>query len=611
MKIESMEITLVRLAELIRQGRFEELETDTLEFKPTPSEMNGWKECHKSACAFLNTRGGILILGIKEEGTGPARKYEFTGWLPHAENGLKEMPKQFTQRLGAKLNLNDAFPPPMLVDFMDGKLAVQLVDELPADQKYVFYRGKAYRRHITGDHEIQDSELDRQEEFKEEASQARELQPVQGVNIQDLDLDKLNDYITQLNRPVKIETVKPSLEVANAFLERKGFIRNGAVTTLGVLVCGAHPEDLLGFRCQVHGYVDVPQEIARDKQDFAENVLPLMEHSLAYLLRNIQVGVALDHGGIRKPQYPESLLRETVNNALAHRDYSINRHIVLAIKPGQHIAIQNPGSFRNRLLIEETEGVTPLRRIIPEAKPRNPKLADVLRVFRKWEGRGIGMATMVNLCLHNEIDLPYYHFGTEEVTLHLCCGRLVDERMERLFKAFDRYISEKLSGGSLTEAQKTVLTYLIKSEWANELVRYTILLTPDNNHFNELLSLERFGLITKHSSSTGMYPIYVVDRTLVQRSFLSELRNIVGTRLDSLDDFHKQVLQVVYRFNTYSLAGIVSAKVAAQTLWAEYGNESDIKAFDTFYRKVRYAFNRLQKGEFVSRKPGTHGYLIH
>lgn len=87
------------------------------------------------------------------------------------------------------------------------------------------------------------------------------------------------------------------------------------------------------------------------------------------------------------------------------------------------------------------------------------------------------MATMVNLCLQNEIDLPYYRFRTEEVTLNICTGRLVDERMERRFDAFDGYLGEKLQGGTLSENQRSVLAYLIKSEWANELVRYTIMAT--------------------------------------------------------------------------------------------------------------------------------------
>ena len=55
-----------------------------------PANHLGWRERHKSACAFLNTRGGILIFGVKEEGTGGARKYVFTGWrrMPSESEGV-------------------------------------------------------------------------------------------------------------------------------------------------------------------------------------------------------------------------------------------------------------------------------------------------------------------------------------------------------------------------------------------------------------------------------------------------------------------------------------------------------------------------------------------
>jgi ATP-dependent DNA helicase RecG len=610
MRIAAVDKTLARLAQLINEGRFEELETDTLEIKPVPANISDWRQRHKSACAFLNTRGGIMIFGVREEKTGNDRSYVFSGWQPYAEPNLKEFPTQFTDRRGTPLVLNDAFPPPMIREFMHGKVAVMLIDELPADRKFVFYRAEAYRRILTGDHRITEAEIERQEEFREEALQARELEPVPGVTLTDLNLDKLNDYISQLNRPVKIETVKPDLDAARPFLERKSFIREGTATTLGVLVCGNHVADRLGFRCQVHGYVDVPQEIARDKQDFADNILPLMEGSLAYLLRNIQIGVSVARGGSNRPQYPEELLRETVNNALAHRDYSINRQVILAIKPGHHIAMSNPGKFRPHLLVEALEQGSPLRRILPEAKPRNPKLADVLRVFRKWEGRGIGMATMVNLCLQNEIDLPFYHFTSQEVTLHLCTGKLVDDRMERLFEAFDRHIETKLKGSQLTNNQKRVLAYLIKSEWANERVRYTILLTPDNNHFEELIGLEEQELIIKHPSSTGMYPIYIADRVLVRKSYIDELRHQFGLQFDGLDDLHKQILGVVYRYNNYSKKRFVSAKVASFSLWYERGSGDDIEQFDAFYRKVRRVFNRLVHDGFLEKQPGTRGYVL-
>ena len=447
---------LNKLAELVAQGRFVELETEGLEIKPVPAEGGEWKERHKTVNAFLNTRGGIMILGVKEEGTGAARRYVLSEWKEHAEPNLKEFPRLFSDRKGVKLDLSDCFPPMEIRTLLGKRVAVVYVDELAADRKFVFLNGTAYKRILTGDHKISDREVEAQEEFKEEAAHAKELQPVSDMTEVDLDLTKLNQFIFHLNQPKQVETLKPDLASALAFLERRCFLKDGAVTILGALVCGNYPGDRLGFRCHVHGYVDVPQQIAQDKQDFVDNVLQLMESSLGYLLRNIQVGISAEGGGTAVPQYPEEVLRETVNNALAHRDYSVDKQVIIAIKPGVHISIRNPGRFRQTLIIEDGKAVIPVLRILPEAKPRNPKLADVLRVYRKWEGRGIGMATLVNLCLANRIDLPYYRIYSEEVSLHLTAGKLLDERMERLFESFDQHIAAQLNGGSLTDEQKLV-----------------------------------------------------------------------------------------------------------------------------------------------------------
>jgi len=602
---------LNQLADLIQQGRFKELETEGLEIKPVPAEGGEWKERHKSVNAFLNTRGGIMILGVKEEGTGAARRYVISEWKDHAEPNLKEFPRLFSDRKGVKLDMGDCFPPMEIRTLLGKRVAVVYVDELAADRKFVFLNGTAYRRILTGDHKITDREVEVQEEFKEEAAHAKELQPVADMTEADLDMTKLNQFIFHLNQPKQVETLKPDLDSARAFLERRCFLKDGAVSILGALVCGNHPGDRLGFRSHVHGYVDVPQQIAQDKQDYVDNVLQLMDSSLGYLLRNIQVGISAEGGGTAVPQYPEEVLRETVNNALAHRDYSANKQVIIAIKPGILIAIRNPGRFRQTLVIEDGNAEIPVRRILPEAKPRNPKLADVLRVYRKWEGRGIGMATLVNLCLENRIDLPYYRIYTEEVCLHLCAGKLLDERMERLFESFDQHISMRLEGGSLTEEQKLVLAYLIKSEWANEQLGYTILLTPDNNHFIALGGLEKAGLIGKQAMSTAAYPIYIADRVLVQRDYARELRALFGGAFEELDETAKGALGVVYRHNHFCKTKHVSAKQAAFSLWYERGAPGGgIKEFDTFYRKVRNTFNKVQKVGLVAKVEGTHGYVL-
>jgi predicted HTH transcriptional regulator len=592
---------LDKLAVLLAENRWEELETDGLEIKPVPADTGSWRERHKSVNAFLNTRGGILLLGFKEEGQGPARRWVFSGYRDEVEAKLKEFHCSFTDREGTRLDLREAFPPPQIRDFMGGRVAALYVDELPADRKFVFYRGEAWKRVLTGDHRLTESEIERQQEYRDEVWHARELQPVAGATLADLDLDPLNEYIQQLNRPVKVETIKPDLEAALPFLERKGFVKDGAVTTLGILVCGRHPEDRLGFRCHVHGYVDVPQQVAQDKQDLIGNILPLMQNSLSYILRNIQIGVSLEKGGTAAPQYPEAVLRETVNNALAHRDYSINKQAIISIKPGQHVAIRNPGCFRRHLLIENPDDPIPLRRIIPEAKARNPKLADVLRVYRKWEGKGIGMATLVNLCLANQIDLPTYRIYSEEVCLFLNAGSLFGERMETYLKTFDAHIREKL-GSDLNEAQKVVLSYLMKSEWANEQHHHTILLTPDNNHFEQLLSLERAGLISKHEHSTPLQPIYIADRVLMRKDYRMELEDLFGD-VSGLAPLARRCLNVMWRKGQYCTERAVTARQAAFSLWYEdKGVPQSIREFEGFYRKVKTMFNKLEASHYIVRQ---------
>ncbi len=604
--------TLIRKLEAsIASGQFVDVESDTVELKPVPSDSGSWKEIYVSACAFLNSRGGMIVLGVKEEQVGRDRRYVFTGWRSDAEPKLAQLPSRFTERDRTKADIPDAFPEPILRDFSRGQIAIQLVDALAADRKYVFYEGKAYLRQLTGDHVIGEDAIARQEEFKREAMHARELQPVPGVTASDLDVDKLNEFITLLNRPKRIETMKPDIAAAMPFLERKYFVKDGEVTTLGVLVCGRHPSDHLGFRCHVHCYVNTSRHGVKDKQDFVDNIIPLMEDANIYANRNIHVGISPELGGKRRPEYPEELLRETINNALAHRDYSINKQISLDIVHREHLSIMNPGRFQPHLLIEIPDRSRPIKRIIPEAKPQNPKLADVLRVFQKWEGRGYGMATLVDACLRNEIDLPYYMFRTEEVRLTIRSGRLLDDGMERLFDAFEGYVVRKASGHRLTEPQKTVLAYLIKSERDNLRFRYTILLTPDNNHFSELTVLEGFGLIEKHPSSTPIHPVYVVDPVLVRTDYTAELRAIFGVGFDGLDEFRKRVLGVMYRHGRYSKLGVASAKDVSYALWHdEHGSREDIKEFDKHYRKVRRIVNDLTRSNFIAKKAGSKGYVL-
>ena len=619
--MDDLSTLLAQLATLVTQARFEELESDTIEFKSCPSNNQDWSECYKSVNAFLNTRGGMLIMGVKEVGQGPDRKYVFSGYDAAAESKLVEMRKAFTDSEKRILDLTEYLPPTEIRSFMGGRIAVQRVDELPADKRFVFLKGTAYKRQLTGDHAIKQGELDRHAEFLEEIAQARELDPLGSEGVESVDLDRVNEYILQLNRLQKIESLKPSAEDAIPFLTRKRFLIDGKLTVLGGLVCGAFPGDLLGFRAHVHGYVNAPGSetvVVQDKQDMIANVLSLLEQANAYVLRNIQTGVATAQGGVVNAQYPEAVLRETINNALAHRDYSINKQVVISITPGKQLEISNPGRFRDQLLLTHPQTppsqATSLLRVVPETKPRNPRLADVLRVYRKWEGRGIGMSTLVNLSLENKLNLPYFKFKSDEVTLVLQAGALLDARMAELFESRDAYIAKKLgSFEELSTEKKSVLAYLIKSEWANLEGKYCVLLTPDNNHAQAIKTLEAAGLIARDPRSTDLYPIYVADRSLMSDNFETELRQRFGSSIDELALLWRKALAVVYRYNHFSSRRTVSAKQASFALWASEGHDqNDIRAFDSFNRNIRRVFNHLENQGFIEREAGSgsRGYVL-
>ncbi|MBJ7429176.1 MAG: hypothetical protein JHD28_09500, partial [Bacteroidia bacterium] len=271
------------------------------------------------------------------------------------------------------------------------------------------------------------------------------------------------------------------------------------------------------------------------------------------------------------------------------------------IRPNTHIEIRNPGSFKKQLLIEIPESKIPVRRIIPDSKPRNPKLADVLKVFDKWEGKSKGMSNLVNEALENKIDLPYYRFySKDDLGLFIQKGKLIDENFISFINSFDLFIEKSLNGSKLTEDEIAVLAYFYKSEKANLLYRHTILLTPDNNHFNAIARLESSGLIFKHRESPHLYPVYLLNRELMREDYITELRAIFGGEFDNLSELSKQTLSLVYQVNNYSKSISISATQAGRLLYYKLNLPlNDIKEFDNFKRKVYGIFKKLVTNRFL------------
>lgn len=599
--------TLNKIQTSLETGTHIPIENDRVELKGL-STGGDWKSLKETVCAFLNTNGGYIIAGIHENKS--TNKYVLTGFNRNNESNLIALHSQvFKADNEIVPNLFDyiSFE---YENFQNVDLVVIYIRAVPEDLKYLKFDGTYYERILTQDKKISETKLRQHQEYKQELEYAKEITPINEATLTDLSLDKINHYITLLNREIKKETLKADLQQSISFLERQYFIRNSQITTLGMLICGEEPFHFLENRVEVDCYLDSGESIARDKKIFRDTVISLMEETFKFVWGNIKIGRSVSEGGTTEPEYPEDLIREVTNNALAHRDYYSNNFITISIKPDEFLEIRNPGSFKQKLIVSHPDHEIPVRRIIPGIpETKNPKLASALKVFDKIESRGRGMATLVNTCLTNKIDLPYYDLSNSEtICLRIPSGKLVDEQIESWLNSFQKYIHEKL-GDYLTFNHKAVLAYFYKSEHLNRKRNYTILLTESNNHFNVIESLKKAGLIFEHYYSTENAPLYVLNRELMKDDFSSELKAIFQPEYIYFDSVYKKILNIIYRHTYYNGEPVTARQITPEIYHAEIGSKIDVKKFENMGRKVRSICNKLYKKTILSKS--SKGYTIN
>lgn len=584
-----------RLTLAVRQRVYESLETDWLEIKPVPATGNAWDKIRESVCAFLNTRGGVVFLGVRDE-QGPPRHFQFTGYTETNSGNLSALRTAFQDERGHTLDVSDCLRIEVR-PFEVGQIALVRVRPLPEDRKFCLYRGEAFERVADRDERITKARVADQEERKREMETFRELRPVDDVGLSDLSLQRINELVMLINQGQSqpIETIKSTHADSVPFLEKKRFmLKSGQVTTLGMLVCGEHPEDHLLFRSQLDSFVDVPNTIAQDKKTFRDNILQLMEQGHGWTLRNIMTGVSPEGGGTLLAEYPEKLIRECINNALAHRDYSINRPVQLTLKPRISLSIRNPGQMPHDLVFEHPAAPIPVRRIFANPRARNPRLADVLKLHNKWEGKGIGMAELVNYALANQIDVPHYVFHSgDELSLCIPSGRVLDEDMESWFDLLGGFLAAQTKERSLTREHRVVLAYLLKSERLNRDGLYTLALTPGNNHFGAISDLKTWGLLDLHPASDRFREVYVVCRELATEDYLDEARCVMGADFDALDLLGRETVNMVLVAEKFSREGGLNAKQVSRLLRTRLAEELRKRGEDEFYRAIRYRVEKM------------------
>ena len=144
----------------------------------------------------------------------------------------------------------------------------------------------------------------------------------------------------------------------------------------------------------------------------------LAEQALEFVRRNTPVTAVLEDGArrVERPAYPVEVIRETVVNALIHRDYLLaHTDIELAIYEDR-LEIISPGKLPN--------GITPERMRAGTRAARNQLLKDVMKDYGYLEHMGMGVPRKIirGMKEHNQTD-PDLVEENERFTVRLYAQR--------------------------------------------------------------------------------------------------------------------------------------------------------------------------------------------
>jgi len=351
---------LANIFKLIMRNPVMWKESETTELK----ESLAIRDILETACAFANSKGGTIYVGISDKG-------KVTG-ISVGKGTLENLANEMRRGIDPQINGIG-----IEVIQLDSKDVIRI--SVPESQtKPHLHRNRAYQRIGKTNQPVSASEL--------EAIYLRKIMGMHGLNgkvIEEAALGDIDD--NSLERYVKEAGL--AYNGKRHALKSLNLIRNEKILAAAILFFGRSPEKffpLYGIKCAVMAANDIIE-----MADFRENIYTAVDTSLSFVLRNIPSSSRIE--GTRRveiPRIPNDVLREALVNAMIHRDYSIGSSIFVRITPDS-VKISNPGVLPPTLSINDlyTEH---------HSEPRNRMLAELAHKIKLIEHWGTGTTKILN-----------------------------------------------------------------------------------------------------------------------------------------------------------------------------------------------------------------------
>lgn len=404
-------MTRAELIELIRNDENSgvEFKRDDIRASKLASEM----------VALLNLRGGHILLGVEKDQT---------------VSGLTRDPRKAEEWVMevARVHVQPATIPYWeTIRWERDKVVgiVSLAEDSP-DKPYKVKKGSAWVTKVRVGTTTRDATREEEARLYQQSGRIEYgLRPVQGAETTILDRRRLADYFERVLHsevPGDAESEEWRTQLVNLDLAVRTH-RRTAPTVNGVLLFGSNPKRFVpqsGIRAICYEGEE-PDYATRADEDLRGSLVPLRDQQGAlvepglvdqawdFVRRNTTPSARLQ--GLRRVdrwEYPKSVMREAVTNALVHRDYSIaGTDITLSIF-SDRLEITSPGRLPNT--------VTPEGMKSGIRYARNQTLVNIMRDYGYVDARGMGVRVKIipGMRAHNGTE-PDLMEGEHQFTVRL------------------------------------------------------------------------------------------------------------------------------------------------------------------------------------------------
>jgi ATP-dependent DNA helicase RecG len=352
-------------------------ESETVEFKRS---ISGLDSSIKTICAFLNNKGGEVYFGIDKSG-------KVIGQIATDAN-LKSISHKIRHKI------NPEIIPGIEELKIDGKTVIKVT--VANHDDYLYYcNGVAYTRCGTETVIIPPDDIRRRILSNNSINWEKEI--CKGAKISDLNNDTIN-FFKQLAR--KSNRIKVKNENIKLLLKKLKLIEGNKVTNAAMLVFGKDPYSFFpNITIKCGRFKDEKKKEFINMKDYNGNLFNNLEDCMLFLQNHLRIEAKIK-GLLREEKWeiPLDALRESILNAIIHRDYSVKSFVYIKFYD-EKIVIANPGRLPEELSIEDLYKEH-------ESRLRNPLIAEVFYMAGFIDAWGRGILDILEMMDKEDLDKP-------------------------------------------------------------------------------------------------------------------------------------------------------------------------------------------------------------